>query len=831
MTAPVDRPPGDRRDLCSECGVAVALSPDGGAFCPRCVGRLFDSDEPETMGRYQIEGVLGDGSAGRVLLATDPALGRQVAIKVLSEHVARQGPLLDRFRREARVLAQLSHQNIVPIYGFEHEDDRWFLVMEYLAGSSLAERLAADGRLGLDQTLHFARQTAEGLAAAHERGVVHRDLKPANLLLDGERLKIADFGLAKNELRPSRRMAPSSDSLSQAGLVVGTVPYMSPEQARGRPVDSRTDVFSFGVVLYEMLTGTRPFEGATTFTLMTSILTDEPRPVRELRPDTPRALAALVEACLQKNRARRRITAMQIADRLADQQRRPRSRLGLAALGVRLQRLVRRRRSLSREAGPTSHPGAPAPPDCCLAVLPPEHAQQPELEFLAFGIADALSLRLSGPEIEVRSGSIDALRGRTADSFADARMLGIQWLLVGSLSGTVDRLELCIELVDVRTEEAVWTRVVLTSASRLREQYDELVSEVQSRVLGRRPDARPASGVGSPEADLLVLKGLYAFRRLTPDSLEQASELFDRACAVGPDSARANGWSAMSLLQLGRRRDRLTIRERALRAVEIDPDSCELQCILGNVLWLVEWDFASAEAAFRRAARLSPSYPMVSHGLSLLYSCLGRHDEALLLARRAVDLDPLNPITSLDLGRRLLLAERVREAEAPILETLDLQPDFLLARGFLGQVRLQQRRHQEAVDLLEQHQGSLWHAGFLGAAYAGAGRPRDAEAVLQRLTDRRRPLDVQSAMILTALGRHDSAIEALETASARRDENVLWAGVEPVFHPLRRDRRFRSLLRSLGLPRTLWGALATTAATLRRSDPSSDQRPPAAAAG
>jgi serine/threonine protein kinase/cytochrome c-type biogenesis protein CcmH/NrfG len=603
------------------------------------------------LAHYEIIAPLGAGGMGEVYRATDTNLGRDVALKVLPAAMAADADRLARFRREARAVAALNHPHIVTIHSVERDDGIHFFTMELVEGQSL-DRLIAEGDLSLDTFLQISAAIAGALAAAHDKGIVHRDLKPANVMVtvDG-RVKVLDFGLAKVAAEAAGAEM-STEMQTREGVVMGTVPYMSPEQIVGRPVDHRTDLFSLGVMLYEMASGRRPFQGGSSAEVASAILRDTPRPLEAVRMDWPPALGAIVARCLQKEPGQRIQTAHGARD-------------ALVALRRQLESGGDARPSLPQGTLVSGFGGRPA-----IAVLPFDNRSgDPEQEFFAEGLAEDLITRLSlwrSFPVIARQSSF-AYRSRGADLKQVSAELGVRYVVQGSVRKSGERVRIAAQLVDAATGQNVWTQTydrVLTDVFAAQDEISEAIAASLVADLNRAEHAlltgsavvTLANGHAQPhaarnfEAWGLYQRALAFFYRFTREDFAQARALLERAVELDPQFSTA--WARLAetgmweIIYGWTGNPDQTIAHalaQARRAVAIDPRDAEAHAELAFVLMTAGEGYAAIEEA-RRGTELNPSHPWALLIRAYVWHMTGNPpDESIDLVMRAMRLSPRDP--------------------------------------------------------------------------------------------------------------------------------------------------------------------------------------------
>ncbi|MBL0312671.1 MAG: protein kinase [Holophagaceae bacterium] len=637
-------------------------------------GRLLD-------GRYLIVCPLGSGGMGEVYQAKDQRLGRDVAIKVLPEHLAQAPDSLARFEWEARVLAALSHPNIRAIHDLSKDGELNFAVMEYLEGVTLRHRLE-ERELSLDEALGVATEIAEGLAAAHVKGVIHRDLKPENIFFTtAGPVKILDFGLARMEERlAAERKMPVRPLETQPGMVMGTASYMAPEQVRGEVLDARCDIFAFGCLLLEMITGRRAFAGGTIAEIVAAVLKDEPPSLSYPGSGVPPEVAALVEGCLEKDLWRRLQSMKEVAASLRAIRTSNLSSGEQPALPLILGSGPNRSEDLTTGIPSQGHRVRGAASSLSfswrlwrgflslwsfrtkairsMAVLPFINASgDPSAEYLGDGIAETLIERLSRlPDLRIASWSaVSRFKKADLDLPAVGRELQVRALLTGRVSHQGRELTVSAELVDARDRSHLWGEKYSRNFSDLlglqQEISTRIAEKLRTKLSGEIQAQLAIAPTEDPEAFQLYLKGRHAWRKRTAEALQKAVEHFQAAIDHDPNYALAyaglaDAYALLSFLVgvMAPLEALPRAKAAAERALDLDPGLADAYASMGMILESFEWDWTGAERCHRRALQLAPVNPNLHHrlGMHLLYR--SRFNEALACLTQAQALDPLAPL-------------------------------------------------------------------------------------------------------------------------------------------------------------------------------------------
>ena len=770
----------------------------------------------ETLGHYRIVEPIGAGGMGIVYRAQDVRLHRGVALKVIATRDAASPLAVERLYREACAASALNHPNICTIHDIGADKGHSFVVMELLEGHTLKDRIAG-GPLPLHEALELARQMAEALEAAHLKHIIHRDIKPANVFVTTRgQAKILDFGLAKvvggAEDRDATR---AQQDLTNSGIAMGTVPYMSTEQVRGEPLDGRTDIFSFGLVLSEMLTGQPVFTGKTTPLIFDAILHHHPDPPSALSPWVTPALDAIVDRALQKNRDRRHQT---FAALLAD--------LRTATTGAAI---VVDTSAPSAGTGAASRParGAKRKPDSgksralgALAVLPFVNvASDPDVEYLSDGITESIINKLSqlaGLRVVPRS-TVFRYKGTAPDAAAAASELKVRTIVSGRVLQRAGRLVVSVELVDAKKQSQLWGEQYNRTMADIFEVQESIAAEISrslqlqlsrddKKELARR-DTRDSAAYQS------YLKGRFHWNKRTIEGLLQAIEHFQAAIDQDPQYARAYAGLADTFNILGyyngRRPTEVYPRAKAAaaRALDLEPTMAEAHASLGYTRLFFDRDWTGAEQSFEEAIRLNPAYASAHQWYGWLLIVHRRWDQMIAAMQRAHDLDPLSLVINEHLAYAYSLVGRMDDARRQLQATVDLDPHFALAHLRIGGVHLFEERLDEAIPAFEtavRLSSGRIGVGALGYALGASGQRREAEQTLDELRERARGAFVsplEFAYIHAGLGDADATFAALDQAVAERISDLVRLDFLPWPATIRQDPRFGALIASLGLPR------------------------------
>jgi len=811
----------DTQKYCGECATPLPFIADIVISHTKTLQTPVKDLIKETVfaGRYQLIEELGRGGMGVVYKAEDTKLKRRVALKFLPPELTHIPEVKERFMREAQAAAALDHSNICTVYEFDEAEDKSFISMAYIDGQSLKKKIES-GPLELDEALRTATQVAEGLQEAHKKGVVHRDIKSANIMVtEKSQVKIMDFGLAR---------MTGGTLLTQEGTAMGTIAYMSPEQAQGKEVDHRTDIWSFGVVLYEMLTGELPFKGEHEQAVVYSIRKDKPKSITEVNAESPQSIEQVVEKALEKDADKR----YQQVDELLDDLKSISAGIVPEEIKTRLRKvkLLKRKRSIlyAGTAGLviviavlalTLFTG-PAEAIDSIAVLPLENLTGDlEKQYVVDGVTDQLIGQLqqiSGLKRVISRTSVIRYK-ETEKSLSDiARELNVDAIVEGTVYQVRDSIRVRFQLTDALPEEQnLWSETYERPMRDVLMMYSEVAQEIAHEIeIGltqeeetRFADARQVN----PESYDAYLKGLSHHNKFTPEGLKIALQYYNLALEIDPNNVLAylgvsGVWGIRYQFGMVPRQEAMPLITKPIeKALELDNTLADAHSALAYHIWLREWDWEGAEKEFQQALRLNPNLADAHRGYSHVLCIMGRTEEALPHIELALELDPLNLLTHHFYGWVLGYHRRYDDAIAAFRTSLDMGFNREAALLCLAETLGIKGMYDEKFAILRRvyaHDAELTKA--LEDGYEIAGNKGAYRALADLMAEwygkpGKRVLVIDISINYLDAGDYDLAIDWLEKAYEEHDPDLPYIG-HPLYDPLRSYSRFQDLLRKMNLP-------------------------------
>ena len=795
------------------------------------------------LGHYEIRSAIGAGGQGEVYKAIDTTLDRPVVIKVLPPEQRVRPSQLARFEREAKLASALDHPNICTIHGLSEVEDLRFIAMQYVEGRTVRE-LVSGRPLELKSALSIAIQVADALAAAHARGIIHRDIKAGNVMvMDSGMVKVLDFGLAKL-LEPSTEDS-NDPHLTELGVPYGTATYAAPEQAAGERVDHRADIFSTGVLLYEMLTGTWPFKGKSVVEVRYQVLHGTPQPIAEVRGEDSPVIARLQEIfdhATAKDPAKRyqRIEEMRNDLRAVLREVDPEASQATSFTGG-ISPIAPRHRSASGIFAPLKQHKKVAALIAAalllaigagiyfllirrhqstvesLAVLPFTN-NDPSTEYLSDGITESLINSLSQlPSIKVRSrNSVFQYKGQSPDPQKIGHDLNVRAVLTGQVEHHGDEIAVNVELIDTSDDSHIWgeryTRKLSDLTGLQQELSRAITDQLRLKLTGAEQRQLVKSYATNSEAYQLYLQGRYYWNKRTAEGLQKGIDYFNQAKERDLNYAPAYSGLAdcywlLNVYNVGPATESYPkAKEAATKALELDETLAEAHASLASISYRFDWNWTLAEQHFKRAIELKPDYATAHQWYSAMLAAEGRGDEANSEAKRAQELEPFSLPINADLGRHLYYARQFEQALSTHRKTIEMDSSSARAHHELGYVLAQMNRHEEAIaefqKALEPDKNSLNALAGLGYAYAVAGQKKQAEQVIEQLNDLARQHYVSPyhlAVVYAGLGEREKALDNLEKAADERFNWIVFINVEPIFDRLRSEPRFIALVHRIGL--------------------------------
>jgi len=741
---------------------------------------------------YEIIEKLGEGGMGVVYRARDTKLNRTVALKFLPAVLTRDPEAKERFIREAQAAAALEHPNICNIHEInETEDGQLFIVMACYEGRTLRDMLdntplgppsrgdkGGVASLSVSKAIDIAIQIAQGIARVHEKGIVHRDIKPGNIMFTSrDQVKILDFGLAR---------LGTHTKITKRDTTLGTAAYMSPEQFKNQEIDQRSDIWSLGVVLFEMLTGQLPYEGDYDAALMYAVMNEEPKSVSSMRKDIPQNLERIISRSLEKSPAMRYQNMQEVLD------------------------------DLKRVIVIVSYPKEQKK---SIVVLPFKNmSADAEQEYFCEGITEELINALTQIKdlLVVARTSAFSFKGRDLDIREIGRKLNVDTALEGSVRKSGQRLRITAQLINVEDGYHIWSDKFdrdMEDIFAIQEEISlAIVHNLKINLLKEEKEQIVKRYTDNLEAYHLLLKARYFWAKRTKEGLKKGMQYVHQVLEIDPSYALAHAYLAAIFISLGwlgfTRPNEVFPKAKAAahKALEIDSSLPQVYAVLALISLFYDWNWPAAEKGFKKALSLNPGYDFAHFGYAVFLGFMGRLEEATPALKKAVDLDPLSLWMNAELGFCLRLARRYDEAQEQLKKTIEMDPNFGLAHYYLGILYTNKGMYREAIPefemAIELTGGFSWAFGYLGYTYAMVGQKDEAEKILHALEERSKEEYIRSTTLVLmyyVLGDIDKSFECLEKAMEEHDPLLPLIKVSPEFDIVRLEPRFKAFLKKMKL--------------------------------
>jgi serine/threonine-protein kinase len=771
----------------------------------------------QTISHYKILEKLGEGGMGVVYKAHDIKLDRYVALKFLPRNITASQEEIIRFEQEARAISALNHPNIETIHDVDEVNGQKYLVLEYIPGGTLKSKLkqlkSDDKEFSITEVLDYGIQIADGLSHAHRHQIIHRDVKTDNMMLTEEgKVKLTDFGLAK--LR-------GTVNLTRTGSTVGTAAYMSPEQIRGEDIDHRSDIFSLGVVWYELVTSHLPFRGDFEAALSYSILHENPQPIKLLRSNVSQSLEQIINSCLEKDKIKRCQSTGEVIDALRKVQREISGSGPIVAKQKKVQWIIAAVVVFLTIVCiflfyPRTEPKVAN--SKTIAVLPFRNmSDSKEDQYFADGITEDIITQLSKiADLKVISRtSIMQYKGTSKNILEIGKELNVGTVLEGSVRRAGNQVRIVAQLIDAQNEGHIWAETYDKELIRIFEIQSDVAQKIatalKAKLLPVEKERIEKKQTESMEAYQFYLKGMYHWNKRTAEELKKAIEYFNLAIKKDPNYALAYAGLASTYILLPEyallpAKECLTKAETsAKRALEIDKNLAEAHAVLG-LKKTIEWDWEGAESEYKKAIELNPNYSTTHLWYYNHLSSLCRFDEALSEIKRAQELDPLSLVINMNIGEVLYRMRQFDKAIDQFKKTIDLDPNYPFVLHELGWAYTMQGRLDEALEVYQKARTLLKDSPLglsdLGYTYALAGRKDDAQKVLKDLfafSKQGYSLSGDIAFVYYGLGNKEKTFEWLEKAYRERNVYLVYMKGEPRLDNLRSDTRFTAILKKMGM--------------------------------
>jgi len=823
--------------FCKDCGSPLDLKIKEAPFEALKTQKLaMDKLSPGTLfaDRYQIIEELGTGGMGRVYKVLDKELDTLVVLKVILHEVAADPETIPRFRNELKLSREISHKNVCRMFDLNTSKGTYYITMEFVDGESLKNIILMTKKLSVATAIDITKQICEGLGEAHRHGVVHRDLKPGNIIIDRDgNAKILDFGLARSI---------ESHGITATGIIIGTPQYMSPEQVQEKTVDQRSDIYSLGVLLYEMLTGQVPFDGDSPVRVALRHVKEKPIEPKDINLKIPQVVSRVILKCLAKEKEDRFQSTQELSAEL--------KRIEKSFAKSKTDDFARKEKTgktgFFRAKKKWAVLGSFAILACLLvlaaigffgrdggkvfdsiAVLPFKidnigPGQESETEYLADGITESIITKLTilpGLKKVIARSSVFQYKGKDIDPQEVGKELGVDTLLASRMSQYGDELSINVELVDTADNRRIWGDNYQIKRDQIFEVQDNITNSITENLrlelTGEERERIAKRYTESSEAFKAYARGQYLWNKRTETDLLKAIEHFEEALRIDPNYALAHTGLSLSYLLLPEYGNYLPniayqkAKEAALRALEIDTDLAEARTSLAQIKRRYDWDWVAAEREYKRALELDPNYAMAYHWYGYDMMCMARYDEAIQMIERAHELDPLSLVINRNLGQVYYRSGQYERGKEALQRVFAKNPNFSYLHYHLGNIEFQQGRYAEALVLFQREKenarGWAIHIQpWIGMAYAKQGMTDEARTILADLisqSQRNHVPPTPVAALLFVLGDIEEGFLWLEKAYEGYDSWVRLLKTDTVFDPVREDPRFLEILKKIGLER------------------------------
>jgi serine/threonine-protein kinase len=822
----------DTQQFCGNCGAKLVPAKD----IPASSTKSFETPRVELTtgsvfaGRYKIIEELGKGGMGKVYKVIDKQLNEEVALKLIKPEIASDKKTVKRFRNELKLSRKISHRNVGRMYELMEDKGTLFVTMEYVPGQDLKGLIRQTGRLAIGTTISIAKQVCEGLAEAHGLGVIHRDLKPHNIMIDkGGNARIMDFGIARSL---------AGKSLTGAGAMIGTPEYMSPEQAEAEEVDQRCDIYSFGIILYEMVTGRLPFEGETPLSVAMKHKGETPTDPKELNPQIPGQLSQLILKCMEKDKDNRYQDAEELHLELDN----------IEAGIPTIERVVPRKKPLTSKQItvtfslkrflilalvvaalviavaitwqflPQKEPVSLPPDTPSIAVLPFEDfSPAKDQQYFCEGLKESIIHALKQARNLRVPATTSLFEGKQRDYREIGQKLKVRTVLDGSVQKVEDKVRIIAKLIDIGDESIIWTDQFDPEQEDIFSILDKIsmtiVDELKVTLLGGEKTKIVKRYTEDPDAWDLYSWGRYYWNKRTEDGFKTAINYFELAIKRDPSYALAHAGLADCYNLLGfysylaPNEAFPKAKKAALKALSIDNTIAEAHTSLAYISTVYEWDWAGADKHFKRAIDLNPNYATAHHWYKMFLNVMERYDEAIVEIKQAQELDPGSNIINTDVGGVYYFMRRYDQAIKAIQNALLMDEGFWKAHWDLARTYFQKEMYEEALAELQKAKDLYkgwqpWIEWLRGMIYARIGRREEAQQVLNNMLERSKQEYVPPSTFADfyfALVENDKGFFWLEEAYKQRVPYLIYLRIDPYYDSVRSDPRFTSMLKKIGL--------------------------------